>query len=52
MSYIDEHKHLFGVEPICQALTSFVWPIRVQHLPRRLPAAARLEAARQTSRAW
>ena len=27
MSYIDEHKQLFGVEPICQALTSFGWPI-------------------------
>jgi hypothetical protein len=27
VSYIDEHKHLFGVEPICQALTSFGWPI-------------------------
>jgi putative transposase len=27
VSYIDEHKHLFGVEPICQALTQFGWPI-------------------------
>ncbi len=27
MSYIDEHKHLFGVEPICRALTDLGWPI-------------------------
>jgi len=41
VTYIDEHKHLFGVEPICQALTSFGWPIasstyRAVH--RRLPS--------------
>ena len=27
MTYIDKHKHLFGVEPICQVLTSSGWPI-------------------------
>jgi putative transposase len=27
VTYIDEHKHLFGVEPICQALTELGGPI-------------------------
>jgi putative transposase len=27
VTYIDEHKHLFGVEPICRTLTSFGRPI-------------------------
>jgi len=33
VTYIDEHKHLFGVEPICQALTSFRWPIASSTAP-------------------
>ncbi len=27
MTYIDEHQHLFGVEPICRTLTEHGWPI-------------------------
>jgi hypothetical protein len=34
VTYIDEHKHLFGVEPICQALTSFGWPRSFKELLR------------------
>jgi putative transposase len=42
VSYIDEHKHLFGAEPICQALTQFGWPIAsstYRAACRRLPSA-------------
>ncbi|GAA4264341.1 hypothetical protein GCM10022255_117090 [Dactylosporangium darangshiense] len=42
MTYIDEHKHLFGVEPICRALTQFGWPIAsstYRAACRRLPSA-------------
>ena len=42
MTYIDEHKHLYGVEPICQALTQFGWPIAsstYRAARRRLPSA-------------
>jgi putative transposase len=41
VSYIDEHKHLFGVEPICRTLTSFGWPIAsstYRAACRRLPS--------------
>jgi putative transposase len=43
VSYIDEHKHLFGVEPICQALTEFGWPIAsgTYRAYRRRPTSAR-----------
>jgi helix-turn-helix protein len=27
VTYIDEHRHLFGVEPICRVLTEHGWPI-------------------------
>jgi putative transposase len=27
VTYIHEHKHLFGVEPICRTLTEHGWPI-------------------------
>jgi hypothetical protein len=40
VTYIDEHKHLFGVEPICQSLTSFGWPIASSTYRGCLPAAA------------
>jgi putative transposase len=42
VSYIDEHKHLFGAEPICRTLTSFGCPIAssTYHATcRRLPSA-------------
>ncbi len=42
MTYIDEHKHLFGVEPICRALMQFGWPIAsstYRAACRRLPSA-------------
>ena len=42
VTYIDEHKHPFDVEPICQALTSFGWPIAsstYRAACRRLPSA-------------
>ncbi len=42
MTYIDEHKDLFGVEPICQTLTAQGWPIAsstYRAARRRLPSA-------------
>jgi putative transposase len=27
VTYIDEHRHLFGVEPICRVLSEHGWPI-------------------------
>ncbi len=42
MKYIDEHKQKFGVEPICQVLTSSGWPIAsstYRAACRRLPSA-------------
>jgi putative transposase len=27
VSFIDEHRHLFGVESICRVLTEHGWPI-------------------------
>ncbi len=42
MNYIDEHKHQFGVEPICRTLTSSGWPIAsstYRAACRRLPSA-------------
>lgn len=41
MNYIDEHKQEFGVEPICQVLTSSGWPIAsstYRAACRRLPS--------------
>ncbi len=42
MTYIDEHKHLFGVEPICRTLSAHGWPIASSTYRahrRRLPSA-------------
>jgi putative transposase len=42
VTYIDEHKHLFGVEPICRTLTQHGWPIAsgtYRADRRRLPCA-------------
>ena len=42
MTYIDEHQHLFGVEPICRTLTQHGWPIAsgtYRAYRRRLPSA-------------
>jgi putative transposase len=42
VTYIDEHKHLFGVEPICRTLTAHGWPIAsgtYRAAVRRLPSA-------------
>jgi putative transposase len=27
VTFIDEHRHLFGVEPICRTLTEHGWQI-------------------------
>jgi putative transposase len=42
VTYIDEHQHLFGVEPICRTLTAHGWPIAsgtYRAYRRRLPSA-------------
>ena len=42
MTFIDEHKHVFGVEPICRTLTAHGWPIAsgtYRAAVRRLPSA-------------
>jgi putative transposase len=42
VSYIDEHKHLFGVEPICRTLSAHGWPIAsgtYRAHRRRMPSA-------------
>src|SRR3954468_7749642 len=49
VTYIDEHKHLFGVEPICQALTSFGWPIASSTYRA---ACRRLPSVRSRRDAW
>ena len=49
MTYIDEHKHLFGVEPICRTLTSCGWPIAsstYRATCRRLPSGRARRDAR------
>ena len=41
MTYINEHQHLFGVEPICRTLTAHGWPIAsgtYRAAVRRLPS--------------
>ncbi len=42
MRFIDEHKQVFGVEPICRTLTKHGWPIAAstyRAAVRRLPSA-------------
>jgi hypothetical protein len=41
VTYINEHKHLFGVEPICRTLSAHGWPIAsgtYRAAVRRLPS--------------
>ena len=49
MRFIDEHKHLFGVEPICRTLTGHGWQIASSTYRA---ACRRLPSARSRRDAW